>query len=96
MLPNRVELWEIMLAGIKLGAVLVPTTMLVSPADLEDRLQRGHIRHVIAQASEAHKFETLAGDYTRIAVGCAMRAVPMAGPISPTARRQKPSSRPTA
>ncbi|CAH0176279.1 Acetyl-coenzyme A synthetase [Massilia sp. Bi118] len=69
MLPNRVELWEIMLAGIKLGAVLVPTTMLVSPADLEDRLQRGHIRHVIAQSSEAHKFETLPGDYTRIAVG---------------------------
>jgi acetyl-CoA synthetase len=69
MLPNRVELWEIMLAGIKLGAVLVPTTMLVSPADLEDRLQRGHIRHVIAQASEAHKFTTLAGGYTRIAVG---------------------------
>jgi acetyl-CoA synthetase len=69
MLPNRVELWEIMLAGIKLGAVLVPTTMLVSPADLEDRLQRGQIRHVIAQASEAHKFATLAGDYTRIAVG---------------------------
>jgi acetyl-CoA synthetase len=69
MLPNRVELWEIMLAGIKLGAVLVPTTMLVSPADLEDRLQRGQIRHVIAQASEAHKFATLAGDYTPIAVG---------------------------
>lgn len=69
MLPNRVELWEIMLAGIKLGAVLVPTTMLVSPADLEDRLQRGRIRHVIAQASEAHKFAELAGDYTRIAVG---------------------------
>jgi acetyl-CoA synthetase len=69
MLPNRVELWEIMLAGIKLGAVLVPTTMLVSPTDLDDRLQRGHIRHVIAQSSEAHKFETLAGDYTRIAVG---------------------------
>ncbi|ALK97864.1 AMP-dependent synthetase [Massilia sp. WF1] len=69
MLPNRVELWEIMLAGIKLGAVLVPTTMLVSPADLEDRLQRGHIRHVIAQASETHKFGELAGDYTRIAVG---------------------------
>jgi acetyl-CoA synthetase len=69
MLPNRVELWEIMLAGIKLGAVLVPTTMLVSTADLEDRMARGHIRHVIAQASEAHKFETLEGGYTRIAVG---------------------------
>jgi acetyl-CoA synthetase len=69
MLPNRVELWEIMLAGIKLGAVLVPTTMLVSTADLQDRLDRGAIRHVIAQASEAKKFEGLQGSFTRIAVG---------------------------
>ena len=69
MLPNRVELWEIMLAGIKLGAVLVPTTMLVSTADLEDRLARGRVRHVIAQVSEAHKFEGVKGNYTRIAVG---------------------------
>jgi acetyl-CoA synthetase len=69
MLPNRVELWEIMLAGIKLGAVLVPTTMLVSTADLQDRLDRGQIRHVIAQASEAKKFEGLQGSFTRIAVG---------------------------
>jgi acetyl-CoA synthetase len=69
MLPNRVELWEIMLAGIKLGAVLVPTTMLVSTGDLQDRLERGAIRHVIAQASEAKKFETLQGSFTRIAVG---------------------------
>jgi acetyl-CoA synthetase len=69
MLPNRVELWEIMLACIKLGAVLVPTTMLVSTADLQDRMERGAIGHVIAQASEAAKFATLAGGYTRIAVG---------------------------
>jgi acetyl-CoA synthetase len=69
MLPNRVELWEIMLAGIKLGAVLVPTTMLVSTVDLKDRLERGAIRHVIAQASEAKKFEGLQGSFTRIAVG---------------------------
>jgi acetyl-CoA synthetase len=68
-LPNRVELWEAMLAGIKLGAVLVPTTMLVSSGDLEDRLQRGRVKHVIAQAGEAHKFASLPGDYTRIAVG---------------------------
>ena len=69
MLPNRVELWEIMLAGIKLGAVLVPTTMLVSGADLQDRLERGRIKHVIAHASEAHKFDTMTGSFTRIAVG---------------------------
>jgi acetyl-CoA synthetase len=69
MLPNRVELWEIMLAGIKLGAVLVPTTMLVSTADLEDRMERGRVRHVIVQVSEAHKFDGVTGNFTRIAVG---------------------------
>jgi acetyl-CoA synthetase len=69
MLPNRVELWEIMLAGIKLGAVLVPTSMLAMPADLADRMRRGAIRHVIAQSSEAAKFAGLEGGYGRIAVG---------------------------
>ncbi|MFK3737031.1 AMP-binding protein [Massilia sp. TN1-12] len=69
MLPNRVELWEIMLAAIKLSAVLVPTTMLVSGADLEDRMGRGGVAHVVAQASEAHKFAGMGGGFTRIAVG---------------------------
>jgi acetyl-CoA synthetase len=69
MLPNRVELWELMLACIKLGAVMVPTTMLVSGDDLADRLRRGAIRHVVAQSSEAAKFEGMAGSHTRIAVG---------------------------
>ena len=69
MLPNRVELWEIMLAAIKLGAVLVPTTMLLAGADLAERIERGQVRHVVAQASEAHKFEAVPGNYTRIAVG---------------------------
>ncbi len=69
MLPNRVELWELMLAAMKLGAVIVPTTMLVSGEDLADRMERGAIRHVIAQASEAPKFDDMRGDYTRITVG---------------------------
>ena len=69
MLPNRVELWETMLAGIKLGAVLVPTTMLVSTGDLVDRMERGHVAHVIVQSSEAAKFAGVDGDYTKIAVG---------------------------
>ena len=71
MLPNRVELWETMLAGIKLGAVMVPTSMLAMAADLADRMQRGNIRHLIAQGSEAAKFAGLDGGGARIAVGAA-------------------------
>src|SRR5450830_709456 len=72
MLPNRIELWELMLAGIKLGAVIVPTSMLAMPADLADRLERGKIAHIIAQSSEAAKFAELDGAATRIAVGPAV------------------------
>ena len=75
MLPNRVELWELMLAGIKLGAVMVPTSMLAMPADLRDRMVRGKVRHIIAQSSEAAKFdgvEGVDGEVNRIAVGPAV------------------------
>ena len=39
MLPNRVALWEVMLAAMKLGAVIIPATMLLTPEDLTDRVQ---------------------------------------------------------
>jgi acetyl-CoA synthetase len=69
MLGNEVALWEIMLAAIKLGAVVVPATNLLTRDDLRDRLTRGAIRYVVAASADAAKFEDLEGDYTRIAVG---------------------------
>ncbi len=69
MLGNRVELWESMLAVMKLGAVILPTTTLLSPSDLADRLDRGRVAHVIADVTETAKFEGLPGDFGRIVVG---------------------------
>ncbi|PPH22918.1 AMP-dependent synthetase [Rathayibacter rathayi] len=69
MLGNRLELWESMLAIMKLGAVILPTTTLLSPADLADRLARGEVAHVIADASETDKFDEMEGDFGRIVVG---------------------------
>src|SRR6266567_556098 len=46
MLGNQVELWETILAAMKLGAVLIPASTLLGPADLRDRLDRGEVRHV--------------------------------------------------
>jgi acetyl-CoA synthetase len=68
MLPNRVELWDVMLACMKLGAVIVPTTTLVAGEDLVDRVSRGQVRHVVAQAAELERFAQLDG-FTRFAVG---------------------------
>lgn len=69
MLPNRIALWEVMLASIKLGAVIIPATLLLTPDDLADRVRRGAIRHVVASAEEAGKFAHIAEPLTRIAVG---------------------------
>ncbi len=69
MLGNQVELWEAMLGVAKLGAVIMPTTAALGPADLADRISRGGARFVIANAADAPKFESVAGDYGRIAVG---------------------------
>src|SRR6185503_2946276 len=69
MLGNQDELWEAMLAVAKLGAVTMPTTGALGPADLADRITRGGARFVIANAADTVKFDDVAGDYTRIAVG---------------------------
>lgn len=68
MLPNQLALWETMLACMKLGAVMIPTTMLLSTDDLNDRFQRGAVKHVVALASEAAKFATMSASVTRIIV----------------------------
>ncbi len=69
MLGNQVELWESMLAVAKLGAIVMPTTGALGTADLADRIVRGGAGFVIANAADAPKFDDVAGDYTRIAVG---------------------------
>jgi len=72
MLGNQVELWETILAAMKLGAVMIPATPLLGSADLRDRLERGRARHVVVGAANLDKFADVAGDYTRIAVGPAV------------------------
>lgn len=69
MLGNVVPLWEITLAAIKLGAVVSPATAMLTTEDLQDRIDRGGIRHVIAAAVSTSKFAGVIGDWTRIVVG---------------------------
>ncbi|GHF25877.1 AMP-dependent synthetase [Streptomyces mashuensis] len=69
MLGNQAELWETMLAAMKLRAVVIPATPLLGPADLADRVARGRARHVVVRGRDAAKFDDVPGEYTRIAVG---------------------------
>ncbi|MES2940804.1 MAG: AMP-binding protein [Pseudomonadota bacterium] len=71
MLGNEPALWDTMLAAMKLGAVVIPATSLLTPDDLADRLERGQVRHVVTSTAQTPKFAQLAGGYTRICVGAA-------------------------
>jgi len=67
-LTNHVAMWEIMLAAIKVGAVVIPSATLLTAEDVRDRLERGKARHVITQLSLVEKYSSFTGGYTRIVV----------------------------
>lgn len=70
MLANQVELWEVMLAAMKLGAVVIPATTLLAEADIADRIDRGGARHVIVRGELAARVDAATTtDLDRIAVG---------------------------
>jgi acetyl-CoA synthetase len=71
MLGNIAPLWEVILAAIKLGVVMIPASTLLGPEDLKDRIARGDVRHVITEDVHVPKFEGLDGTWTRVVVGAA-------------------------
>src|SRR5919201_492546 len=70
LLGNVVPLWETMLAAMKLGVVVIPATTLLTPDELQDRLDRGRARVVVAAQDQVGKFANLRADnLVRIVVG---------------------------
>ena len=74
LLGNVVPLWETMLAAMKLGVVVIPATTLLTPDELQDRLDRGRARVVVATQDQVTKFSNLrCGDLVRIVVGASAK-----------------------
>jgi acetyl-CoA synthetase len=69
MLGNIPPLWETMLGMMKLGAVIIPATTLLTANDLADRIARGRVKHIVCAAELAPKIEAACGSCTRIAIG---------------------------
>ncbi|MBO0810772.1 MAG: AMP-binding protein [Microlunatus sp.] len=67
-LGNCVPLWEIMLAAIRIGAVIIPATPQLAPHDLADRVDRGDAKILIADTVDHQKFAGLPVPYGKIAV----------------------------
>jgi acetyl-CoA synthetase len=69
MLGNVLPLWEVVLAAIKLGATVIPSTTQLTAADLRDRIERGRVRHVVTDAAGAERFAGVEGSFTRLVAG---------------------------
>ena len=85
MLGNIVPLWEVMLAAMKLGAVVIPASTLLQPADLADRVVAGRrpARGGRGRRRRA-KFAGVPGEWTRMRGRGATRR--RAGTATPTRR----------
>src|ERR1700748_797323 len=69
MLGNVAPLWETMLAAMKLGAVVIPSTLLLTAEDLADPIARPRIATLIVRAAETEKFANAAPAIRRICTG---------------------------
>jgi acetyl-CoA synthetase len=67
-LGQQAELWECLLACLKIGAVVVPTYPELTGVEAADRVDRGHIEHIICRTDQAEVFTGLDSVRTRIAV----------------------------
>src|SRR6201994_2896504 len=74
LLGNVIPLWETMLAAIKLGVVVIPATTLLTPDELQDRIDRGRAKAVVAAQDQVAKFARLRADkLVRIVVGASTK-----------------------
>ncbi len=69
MLGNVVPLWETMLAAMKLGAVVIPSTTMLTVDDVAERIVRARVQHVVTSSEEAWKLRKAAQDVQLIYVG---------------------------
>jgi acetyl-CoA synthetase len=68
-LGNTIPLWEVMLACIRAGAVMIPATTLLTDADLADRITRGGVRAVVTSGAESPRYEGIADHCIRVGIG---------------------------
>ena len=61
MLGNQIELWTMMLAVMKIGAIILPTAQALQDFDLEDRVPRADVRVVAANPVDEPKFHGIDG-----------------------------------
>lgn len=67
-LGTREELWEVLLAALKLGAVVVPSHPDLTPDQAADRVGRGRLAHLVCRSASTDAFASVAVPGVRVAV----------------------------
>ncbi|MBO9666751.1 MAG: AMP-binding protein, partial [Bdellovibrio sp.] len=68
MMGNETALWELTLACIKLGAIIVPTSTMLAMDELQDRLVRGEVRMIATTQAEAKRFDVQSAEAIKLVV----------------------------
>ncbi|GGR28364.1 AMP-binding protein [Deinococcus ruber] len=68
MLGNVPALWAVMIACMKLGAPILPAATLLSPGDVQDRVERGQVRAVVTEIANTEKFTQVSPELLRVCV----------------------------
>jgi acetyl-CoA synthetase len=69
MLTNVAPLWITVLAAMRLGVVVIPATTQLTPDDIEDRITRGRVRHLVTDTPGAAKVPRPERLHVKLAVG---------------------------
>jgi acetyl-CoA synthetase len=69
MLTNVEALWATVLAAMRLGIVVIPATPQLTPDDIDDRIIRGEVRHIVTDATGAAKVSRPDRLHVKLAVG---------------------------
>jgi len=93
MLSNTLPLWETMLAAIKIGAVVIPATTQLTVEDVEDRLVRGQVRHIVTDEPGASKVRNRERLGVRLCTGAAEGFTPFDEALSAPASLPRVATR---
>ncbi len=74
MLGNQVELWDSMLALMKIGAIIAPTTTALGATDLRERIDRASAKAIICGPADAGKLYWAAEELPGLHLICAGEA----------------------
>lgn len=68
LIENEVAMWELLLAAMKIGAVIVPNSPLLSQQELKDRLDREKVKMITTTSQHTGKFDITASGVIPVVV----------------------------